>query len=112
MPFPQSSEAPIEVYGDEPLSFDVQAFSEGTTPLNLTGWTVTAKWRRSRDSESFESFTVTPTNLALGQVTLSLPSSVTGAMTGSGVWELRAQNGSDIKFLAQGTTAYQRAVTR
>lgn len=112
MPFPAAVPDPIEVYGGETLAFDVEVSAAADTPFDLTGWTVTAQWRQRRGAPEAHSFTIALTDADAGHVSLSLPSSVTSTMTGAGVWDVRAEKDGVVKYLAQGTTKWVRAVTR
>lgn len=71
------------------------AIADGGTAVNLTGATVTSKLRRHYASTAATSFTVTVTNAAAGELTLSMADTATAVIDpGTYVYDVQVVNGS------------------
>ena len=55
--------------------------NQNGTPINLTGATVAAQFRKSYNSSSFTNFTVTVHDALLGRIRLRLPADVSSAVS-------------------------------
>ena len=82
--------------------------------MNLTGATVTSKLRRHYDSTASTSFTVTVTNAAVGELTLSLADTATAVIDpGTYVYDVQVVSGSTTTTYGAGSVLVVAAdVTR
>ena len=90
------------------------AIADGGTAVNLTGATVTSKLRRNYASTAATSFTVTVTNAAAGELTLSLADTATVDLEpGSYVYDVQVVAGSTTTTYGAGSVLVVAAdVTR
>ena len=90
------------------------AFAADGAAVNLTGATVTSKLRRHYDSTASTSFTVTVTNAAVGELTLSLADTATAAIDpGTYVYDVQVVSGSTTTTYGAGSVLVVAAdVTR
>jgi hypothetical protein len=88
--------------------------NQNGTPLNLTGATVAAQFRKSYNSSSFTNFTVTIHNALLGQIRLVLAASVSSAvMAGRYLYDIETTsiNGEKRRVL-EGIVVLSPEITR
>ena len=90
------------------------AIADGGTAVNLTGATVTSKLRRNYASTAATSFTVTVTNAAAGELTLSLADTATAAIDpGTYYYDVQVVSGSTTTTYGAGSVLVVAAdVTR
>lgn len=86
--------------------------SDGTTPRNLSAYTLDAEWRATRAATSKVDLTVDDTDAATGVVLISGTATDSTTMAGPGVWDLRATLGSEVEYLVTGATSWTQGVTR
>lgn len=83
---------------------------DGTTPINLTGYTGRAQIRRSPMGRLLADFTVS-INGAAGEVTLSLTATQTAELYEDGVYDIELVNGATVIRLVQGKVTVNAGVT-
>lgn len=67
------------------------------TPLNLTGYNVTAQIWTSDKNDKLADFSVTWVDRTIGKFTLSLPATTTDAIGQSGVWDMLVSSSDGTK---------------
>ena len=109
MPIP--ARLPLEIYAGDDFSTDL-TFEEDDLPIDLTGATITAQWRKSKYSETSVSFVVTVTSAVGGEVTLSMGKVATATLN-DGHWDIQAVlAGGSVRTLARGTVKVIKDITR
>lgn len=111
---------PLRVYAGDGGDFYFELSDEDGNPLNLTGVTVRAAWRSARHAANQIDFTIVPTDLAVGQFTLSVTPEVSYEIASCGtadsvrgVWDVQGDNGvDDPETYATGTMIVTKDVTR
>lgn len=84
-----------------------------TNFLNLSGYTVESKLRKTYTSSNSVSFDSSIVNATGGEVRISLASTETSNLkSGRYVYDVKATNGSDIFKLVEGTALVRPGVTR
>lgn len=89
-----------------------ESTAPGADPVDLSAWTFSAKWRRTRSAEEFVSFTVDQSNKATGVIILTLTSAQAQALGSDGFMDLRGVNGSIERTFLQARTVWTQDVTR
>jgi hypothetical protein len=87
---------------------------DGTTPLNLTGYTVRAQLRRWPSSPDGVDFTIDTTQLVLGEITIRLSGAqTTGLRPRPYSWDLELEEpGGTVQTVLAGTVTVNAQVTR
>lgn len=76
----------------------------GTTPVNLTGYTITAEVTAAPTSDTaLKTFTVTVTNAAAGQFRISVAAGSADLAPGTYFWALQWNDGSSDRPLCSGS---------
>jgi hypothetical protein len=80
----------IDVRRGDDLTIPLTFTTDGTTPIDISTWTLTAEVRTSfDDANPLASFTIAVTNAATGQATISLAAADLALMHGKYVWDLQ-----------------------
>lgn len=93
----------ITIYQGGTFKLDLQYKDSNSTPVNMSGYTVTAKlYNRNGDTE-LATFTDTFTNQSDGKFQISLTPAVTSGITEQGQYDILVEEpGGDKYFLLQG----------
>lgn len=93
----------ITIYQGGTFKLDLQYKDSNDTPVNMSGYTVTAKLYNRTGDTSLATFTNTFTAQASGQFQLSLSPSTTSGITEQGQYDVLVEEpGGDKYFLLQG----------
>ena len=95
-------------------SFDLLN-AEGSGPLDLTGFTAEAQFRKHPGSSSKTDFTTAITDATNGQISISLTSTQTAAISKPGryVYDVVIDNGSSVKTrVIEGSVLVREGVTK
>lgn len=103
----------LDMYQGDTFTRDFTFTTNGVTPINLTGYTLTAQFRVTVEDSSSTAFTCVLTNAAAGQARISMTAAQTQALAQFGVWDLQwVTNLGDTQTVLRGTVTVTREVTR
>ncbi len=81
--------------------------------MNLTGYTVQAQFRKSYQSSSFTSFTMSVFNAAQGKIRLQLPSTVSSSVqAGRYLYDIEISGNGEKKRVLEGIVVISPEITR
>lgn len=82
-------------------------------PLNLTGYQFRSQMRKNYASSSFVAFTIEPTNLAAGEITLKLTSAQTALLkSGRYVYDVEIVKDNEVTRVIEGIITVTPEVSR
>jgi len=111
MPYPIKIPT-VAVYAGDSLVLAAFTLKEDGTPVDFSGWTLVAQWRKSLTATGFVSLYVDKTDAATGRLIVSATAAQTRAMGQSGVWDLQGTQGSNVRTFVSGRTTYKGDVSR
>lgn len=83
------------------------------TVMNLTGFTVQAQFRKSYQSSSYTSFTMSVFNAAQGKIRLELPATVSSSIAaGRYLYDIEITGGGQKKRVLEGIVVISPEITR
>lgn len=102
----------ITIYQGGTFKLDLQYKDSDSNPVNMSGYTVTAKLYNRTGDTSLASFTNTFTNQGDGKFRLSLTPAVTSGITEQGQYDILVQEpGGDKYFLLQGNAFLDKGLS-
>lgn len=107
---------PVEIYAGDTAQWPTFTMKNSDLqPINLVaeGWTDwEAQWRPTIDSDSEMTLQVDTSRAQFGEIAITASATQTRTMGASGVWDLQAKRGAEVKTWVRGKTKYTKDVTR
>lgn len=103
----------LSVYQGDTFRKDLTFTTNGVTPINITGYTLTAQYRVTVEATAYVAFTCAIVSGVAGTATVSLTGTQTAAIVANGVWDLQWVTGAgDVQTVLAGVVRLGREVTR
>lgn len=102
----------VPVYAGDSLTFPAYVFTSSGDPVDLSGWVLTAQWRRNPGSSTVIELTVDASEAGVGRVLLSATPVQTRQMGTAGVFDLQGVLAGEVKTWLRGSTVWLEDVTR